>query len=1093
MEKLSVKTKGNTKYHGKPRVYFTCHPQDFSSTFERICNDIFVTEDCAIYYTQDMTVPFTDEEYSLDLHGMNLFVIAVTGRLLATASRAMDQDFPFARKEHIPVLPIVLEPGLDEIYSREDRFGTLQYLSPSDSGAVGVSYQDKLRIYLRSILADSETLERVRKAFDAYVFLSYRTKDRKYADDLMRRIHDDPACRDIAIWYDEYLVPGEPFVEAIREAMNKSRLFALLVTPNLVNENNYVRRIEYPEAVKSGKKILPAEAVPTNKLLLKAQYRGIPECVDVRKEEEFQKGIIGALKELALQNNNDPDHSFLIGLAYFDGIDVEVDRKRGLELISSAGNAGQPEAMRKLFDIYGEGEGVQTDYGKSAEWGEKLYQHYLKTKGARDPETIRLQLQLVDIYMGAGDYSKALQLNEKVYSTVVQVEGSKSRHALQALSAMAMCYERTGRYKKAMELNDKALELLSSIMGENHPDTLSALSNQSAFMVKYGNNQEALEYTEKAYRKIRDALGDGHGTTVFAKNTLAQAYSQAGHFEKARQLFEELNVENKKTLGDGHPFTLTGMYNLMQLRYSTGDIPGTLEIGEELGSLGKRGFNDNHPIAIQYKSFLALIYAETGNMDKARTTADEAYLLLKEREKKQLSDPNILVSAVSLIETYCYLNDKEKGMDLAISTLNRIDDPSKREDQVAVLAMQAISDAFYMFTDDCRNSLEISEDAYARREMLGENHPTTARIATGLAILYNDMGITDKHLKFAREAYARTLKLVEPDNPVIIVPMLNLSSAYEIEGDYSQALVMAEKAYALSKSALGPETQITVTALKQLQNLQTVINSGKVKVDWNAVEKYRASKDMLSEIDEKPEKKGGIIPSIKVGDTVSLGRYVQDASGKGQKPIEWQVLAVENNRALLLSKQVLDCKEFHQSDSKVSWKNSSLREWLNGTFYKTAFTSLDQKKIMSTDVEFYDFTEGKTVTTSDKVFLLSMKEVYRYTDCPESRRCSPTPYALSRGVPEHKTGYCEWWTRTVYYNTSGESRILPVTRKGSQTGYPMVAGRHTNDKGVGVRPAIWVGDAHLLSRKRNDGIDDAWWSDDLMDLPGFGKSKLAAD
>ena len=51
----------------------------------------------------------------------------------------------------------------------------------------------------------------------------------------MRLIHKNEFCRDIAIWYDEFLTPGENFNDAIKEALQKSGLFVLTVTPNLVN------------------------------------------------------------------------------------------------------------------------------------------------------------------------------------------------------------------------------------------------------------------------------------------------------------------------------------------------------------------------------------------------------------------------------------------------------------------------------------------------------------------------------------------------------------------------------------------------------------------------------------------------------------------------------------------------------------------------------------------------------------------------------------------------------------------------------------------------------------------------------------------
>ena len=116
-----------------------------------------------------------------------------------------------------------------------------------------------LETYIKSVLVSSELAEKVRAAFDAYIFLSYRKKDRRKAQELMRLIHRNPLCRDIAIWYDEFLTPGEDFNQAIGKMLQKSDLFAPVVTPNLVNEINYVMTTEYPAARKQGKPVLPVE------------------------------------------------------------------------------------------------------------------------------------------------------------------------------------------------------------------------------------------------------------------------------------------------------------------------------------------------------------------------------------------------------------------------------------------------------------------------------------------------------------------------------------------------------------------------------------------------------------------------------------------------------------------------------------------------------------------------------------------------------------------------------------------------------------------------------------------------------------------
>ena len=117
-EYLKVKTRGNGNPQGKPRVYFTCHPADFEKIFEKICEDIFKTNDCAIYYTEDMAAAIPEEYRETDLNRMNLFVVPVTFRLLTESNRAMDSDVAYALEKHIPVLPIMLESGIDEFYEK---------------------------------------------------------------------------------------------------------------------------------------------------------------------------------------------------------------------------------------------------------------------------------------------------------------------------------------------------------------------------------------------------------------------------------------------------------------------------------------------------------------------------------------------------------------------------------------------------------------------------------------------------------------------------------------------------------------------------------------------------------------------------------------------------------------------------------------------------------------------------------------------------------------------------------------------------------------------------------------------------------------
>jgi hypothetical protein len=46
MANIKIETKNQLDIGRKPRVYFTCHPDDFDRYFVKIREDIFVTHDC---------------------------------------------------------------------------------------------------------------------------------------------------------------------------------------------------------------------------------------------------------------------------------------------------------------------------------------------------------------------------------------------------------------------------------------------------------------------------------------------------------------------------------------------------------------------------------------------------------------------------------------------------------------------------------------------------------------------------------------------------------------------------------------------------------------------------------------------------------------------------------------------------------------------------------------------------------------------------------------------------------------------------------------------------------------------------------------
>ena len=88
MEIIQVKAKNEIEISKKSRVWFTCHPADFDRCFEKVCQDLFATHDCAVYYTPDMTEVIAPEMQETDMGRNNLFVVPVTLKLMAVPGEA---------------------------------------------------------------------------------------------------------------------------------------------------------------------------------------------------------------------------------------------------------------------------------------------------------------------------------------------------------------------------------------------------------------------------------------------------------------------------------------------------------------------------------------------------------------------------------------------------------------------------------------------------------------------------------------------------------------------------------------------------------------------------------------------------------------------------------------------------------------------------------------------------------------------------------------------------------------------------------------------------------------------------------------------
>lgn len=219
-------------------------------------------------------------------------------------------------------------------------------------------------------------------------------------------------------------------------------------------------------------------------------------------------------------------------------------------------------------------------------------------------------------------------------------------------------------------------------------------------------------------------------------------------------------------------------------------------------------------------------------------------------------------------------------------------------------------------------------------------------------------------------------------------------------------------------------------------------------------------------------------------ESLNYGKYPKDdVTAKKIEPIEWLILEndEENKKVLLMSKYIIDSEKFNKENSYTTWEKSSIRKWLNDTFYQMAFTEKERERIVEVEVLNKDSVENLTIAgndTRDYIFLLSIEESNKYFN-NITDNINGIKLAASYGTYFARQG------KKTKYNTTGRNRLKVMqdynftdnTMWGRENHYYWlrsigneqdkvmvvkpngtidIEGTRVNSQYIGIRPCMWV-------------------------------------
>lgn len=614
MEFLKYRTREND-LGDRLKVYFACHPDDFNQTFDKICEDIFKTHDCCICYVEDGSAEALREKLDEFLTDMNLFVIPVTSRLLSEKNPAVDVALSYARRERMPVLPVLMEAGVAETYSRNERFHDLSYINSCEQDDSGLGYEKRLYWHLNIFLdgltvcdsiygkaSNEEPAERIIRAAEKGNAGAMENCEMMYwfgigvPQDWQKAIEWGEKCvdRTIEVMGEEHPAVRCEMKSLIRfcseagdngKALRLERKLDMILCRTVISEEDLSTRAETTMEIEEGERWYD---------FLRGTY-GF-QIWDTLREMKWLVHLYGITGDYVKAIELGKSHGACSGpnvespdLIIVQGWLVCFYRKtqnceKGIELgewvlkilCRSFGEEDSftLQVMYELAFLYED----MKNYGKSIELGEKLYELRSRIRGEEDPHTLIVMDNLLRLYLNSHNYEKGIKLGEKLYEIQSRLCGEDAESTLREMKFLVYLYGESGSYEKAIALGERVYEIWSRTLGEEEASLQPMTKNLVFLYGESGNYEKAIELGEKIYEIQSRIFGEEDLKTLAALGQLTVCNINSGNYEKGMELARKLYEIHSRIFGEEDPQTLRALVVLADAYDRLGDHEKALEL-----------------------------------------------------------------------------------------------------------------------------------------------------------------------------------------------------------------------------------------------------------------------------------------------------------------------------------------------------------------------------------------------------------------------------------------------------------------------------------------------------------------------------------
>ena len=779
------------------RIFLCC--TDGDELFrEALIEDILSQDagtDCVVTYSNSPAVPKTDD-LQHELLESKVVVLAVTDAFLSLMEQGKRPEaFSFASDNGIPVLPVAADSGLLSRFNAAA--GAVHVIAATDP-----EYRIKLKAQLDNFLVTQELYARItRDAFSANLFLSYRKKDLKEARVFMQRFHAIPGFETIAVWYDNYLTAGRIFDNEIKESIEKSDAFVLLVTDNLMEPDNYVLTTEYPYARnETHKKILAVEAVSTDRDAFDACYPAVDAYADLDGQEVMFRS---ALPEDSFSAGTVSEKCFLLGMAYLKAILVERNADIAIRFLSEA--AAGPDlyalqASEQLAVVFEFGTVKPVDYDTALLWRERYLELCVELYGEDGLQTAAAYNNLGLVYEKLGRIEDAVAALRSDLSISLAVLGREHPETAVTYNNLGELLRKKGDLENAAGMAEEALKIRMLTLGENDPAVASSYNNLSAIYIQDGRLEQALVLARKAVEVLERTRGDKSTETAITYGNAASVLDELERYEEALPYAKKCVSIFENTLGPAHIDTAVAYKKLSRIYTSLSEYDQSyFYISKSLKAAEKVLGRDHRDMADYYGEMGDVLqmlhrYSEADEMyGKALTILDKAEYPPRELKAQLLTSRAMCRQSVGSYDSAVCLY--HQALEYAEEALG------KEHPTVGTICNDM--GVLYRLTGQYEDAAAMYERALTIREKAyGNNSQTVSNTCNNMALVCQLMGKPDDALKLYQRSLSVDTALFGEDHPDIAVTYSNLALLYFTKQETEKALESARTSVRIAENGL---------------------------------------------------------------------------------------------------------------------------------------------------------------------------------------------------------------------------------------------------------------------------------------------------